>query len=56
VEGTIAPGGRTLRDIRDAQRKYAQEVEKRDPDLAKRVREWADHLDDVIGGGKELLG
>ncbi len=51
-----ASGGRTLRDIRDSQQKYAEEVEKKDPELAKKVREWADHLDEVISRGKELLG
>lgn len=51
-----AAGGRTLRDIRDDQRKYAEAVEKRDPELAAKVREWAEHLDDAIARGKELLG
>ena len=48
--------GRTLRDIRDAQRNEAKRFEDQDPELAAKLKEWADYLDDVIARGKELLG
>lgn len=48
--------GRTLRDICDDQRKEAERVKDSNPDLAAKLREWADYLENVISKGKDLLG